>query len=103
MSVHHFPGRSKVDVAANVRAEVARARASQTTIAHVLGENQQWLSRRMVGQVEFRVSELIAIADYLGIHPAVLLGGRPPAGGGPDGPAGHAALSSVDTVQVTPR
>jgi hypothetical protein len=84
MTVHHYPATWQVDIAGNVRAETARRRMTQTDIAAVLGENQQWISRRMNGAVEWRISELVAIADLLGVHPAVLMGGLPPKGA-PDG------------------
>lgn len=97
MTVHHTSSRSSVDVAGNVRAEVARARISQTQLAEALGHNQQWVNRRMLGGVEWTASDLLSIADLLGIHPAVLLGAHPPVDGGPDGGG------PVPQARVSPR
>lgn len=60
-------------VAANVRAELARAGISQSTIADSLGITKSGVSRRMQGRISFRVSELCAIADLIGIPVHVLL------------------------------
>lgn len=54
-------------VAANVRAEIARAGKSQSDVAQHIPLSQQSLSQRMQGRVPFRISELQRIADYLGI------------------------------------
>ena len=54
----------QIDVAANVRAELARRRITQTDVA-----------QRLNGSVDFRVGELIAVADMLGITIAELLDG----------------------------
>lgn len=99
-STHHYPDTWQVDIAGNVRAEVARRRIPQSDIAAALGEIQQWVSRRMSGSVEWRISELVAIAELLGIHPAVLMGGRPPAqpGGGEWAPRGSNPEPTVSGV-----
>jgi hypothetical protein len=108
MSVHHYPDTWQLDIAGNVRAEVARKRLTQSDIAGVLAENQQWVHRRMSGNVEWRISELVAIADLLGIHPAVLLGGRPPTDwdGSPDAqpsnPVTREYLASISTLKPKP-
>lgn len=52
-------------VSANVRAEVARAGASQTDIAAVLGLSQAGVSRRLSGRVDFSATELTKLAAYL--------------------------------------
>ena len=53
-------------VSANVRAEIARKRLTQTEMAKALGMTQQMLSRRVNGYVEFSVNELVALATLLG-------------------------------------
>lgn len=61
-------------VAANVRAELARSGKTQEDIARVLGLTRQSVSLRLLGQVEFRVSEIQLIADYLGVSISTLVG-----------------------------
>lgn len=61
-------------VAANVRAEVARRQIRQSAIAEHLGINQQQVSRRLTGVVEFSASELQAIAELLEVPVAALYG-----------------------------
>lgn len=63
MAKEHTPE----SIAANVRAAAARKRISQSTIAGHLGLNQQQVSRRLLGQVEFRATELQAIADLFDV------------------------------------
>ena len=52
-------------VAAEVRAELARQRISARQAARRLGWTQQYLSRRMTGDISFDVNELAALADLL--------------------------------------
>lgn len=54
-------------VADNVRAELARQGKRQVDIAEQLGFTRQALSKRLHGHVDFRVAELHAIAELLGI------------------------------------
>jgi transcriptional regulator with XRE-family HTH domain len=63
------------DVAANVRAELARRRIRQIDVAERLGVSRQNVAQRLNGSVDFRVGELIAISDMLGITVIELLGG----------------------------
>lgn len=55
-------------VADNVRAEVARRKVSQTSLAELVGIRQQALSRRLNGNTPFRIDELFAIADALDVN-----------------------------------
>jgi transcriptional regulator with XRE-family HTH domain len=57
-------------VAANVRAELARRRVRQSEVAERLGVSRQNVAQRLNGSVDFRVGELLAIADLLGIPAA---------------------------------
>jgi len=57
-----------------VRAELARARKTQTAAAEVLGMVQASLSRRLTGEVEFTVAEVRALAEWLGVPLTTLLG-----------------------------
>jgi transcriptional regulator with XRE-family HTH domain len=54
-------------IAAEVRAEVARARRRSADVARVLDCSQSAASRKMNGQVPFTVADLARIADLLGI------------------------------------
>ena len=54
-------------IAANVRAEVARAQVTQTDLGEALGLTQTQVSRRLAGHVEFGATELAVLADYLGV------------------------------------
>lgn len=60
-------------VAANVRAELARRGLSQVDIATTLGVSQAAVSRRLSGSVPLDVNEVAAIADLLGITPSQLV------------------------------
>ncbi len=60
-------------VAANIRAELARAGISQVSLTASLGITQQALSRRLLGKTPFSVDETFAIADLLGIPVSVIL------------------------------
>lgn len=57
----------------NVRAEIARRRLSQTAIAAEMGQNQQWLSRRLIGYVPLSVPELMTLAQVIGCDLVSLL------------------------------
>jgi transcriptional regulator with XRE-family HTH domain len=56
-----------LQVADNIRAELARRRKTQSDLAILLGITHQAMSRRMCGQVSFRDRELAQIADHLGV------------------------------------
>jgi transcriptional regulator with XRE-family HTH domain len=62
------------DVAANVRAELARARITQSRLAEVAPFSQSSLSRSLAGLRSFTVAELTWIAHYLDVPVASLLG-----------------------------
>jgi len=60
-------------VAANVRAEMARQRKRQADLGEVLGLTQGAISKRMSGKIALDVDELGKIAAFLGIDPATLI------------------------------
>ena len=60
-------------VAANIRAEIARRRLSQRLVAEHLGISQPAFSARMSGKTALDVDDLLAIADLLGVPAADLL------------------------------
>lgn len=63
-----------LEVAATVRAELARKRISQTTLGEVLNLSQTAVSRRLGGRKAFDINELHAIARHLGIPLSALVG-----------------------------
>lgn len=74
---------------------MARKRGSQTELARRTGKQQQYWSRRIVGEVPFDVNDLAAISAYLEVPVTALVspldgmsGGRPPIGRYGDTP-GH--------------
>lgn len=77
------PARLNDRVAAEVRANMARVRMTQTELAEVLGLTQSVVSKRLRGKIAFTVEDLEKIAGALGVHPAVLLGGYSPSPNGP--------------------
>lgn len=50
-----------------VRAELGRQRVSQRSLAERMGLSQAQISERMCGNVPFRLPELEAVADALGV------------------------------------
>lgn len=52
---------------ANVRAEMARKKVSQTELATHLGLSQTSVSARLGGRIAFDINELHAIASFLGV------------------------------------
>jgi transcriptional regulator with XRE-family HTH domain len=54
-------------LAATVRAELARAGKTQTELAAHLGIGQPQVSMRIRGEIDWRVSELAAVANFLNI------------------------------------
>ena len=55
-------------VARNVRAEAARYDLSNEELGKILNKSKTALHSRLVGDVEFRTSELVALADAMGIE-----------------------------------
>ena len=60
-------------VGANVRAEMARRRISQTSIADEVGMTQSAISRRLRGVTPFDVSTLALVAACLNVPVASLI------------------------------
>lgn len=61
-------------MAAEVRAEMARQRVSQSELAERLGRNQPWVSVRLTGQVPFVVDDLNDVCRALGVSIVTLFG-----------------------------
>lgn len=91
------PARLTDRVADEVRANMARARMTQTDLAGVLGLTQSAVSKRLRGKIAFSVDELEMVADALGVHPAVLLGGIGSNNPSPTGPFTGAYLAESNT------
>lgn len=53
------------DIAAEVRAEISRQKKTQIQIAEQLGMTQPQISERMRGVTEWRISELVRLAEWL--------------------------------------
>ncbi len=55
------------DVAAEVRAHLARRRVRHCAAAEVIGIGQASMSRRLAGEYPFTVVELLKLADHLNV------------------------------------
>jgi len=55
------------EVAAEVRAQLARKRRSARSVAFQLGWKQGYLSRRVTGETPFTIDDLAAIAEVLDV------------------------------------
>jgi transcriptional regulator with XRE-family HTH domain len=60
-------------VAANLRAEIARQRISQRDLANYLGLSQQSVSARLLGRIPLDVNELVRVAEFLNVPLGTLL------------------------------
>lgn len=58
---------SRGDIAANVRAELARKQLEQKDIAAALGKSNAAISERMNARLSWRIDELQAIAQLLDV------------------------------------
>ena len=61
-------------VAATVRAEMARSRVTQATLAARLHLSQAAVSRRLKGDVAFNADELTIVSQVVGVSVGVLFG-----------------------------
>ena len=60
-------------VAAEVRAEMARQRRTHADIARALGASEATVGRRLSGDVPFKISELSTVAEFLSVPLSALL------------------------------
>lgn len=58
------------EVAAEVRAEMARQRLSSQDLAEQINFTTSTLHRRLTGQVPFDMEELFLVANALGVYPS---------------------------------
>lgn len=56
-------------VASEIRAEIARQQRRQSDLADVLGLSQASVSARLTGRVELTITDVVAIANWLGVNP----------------------------------
>lgn len=68
------------DIAAEVRAEISRQRKTQRELSEILGISQQQVSERVLGEVEWRISELVRVARWLDVPLTKFLPTVPSAG-----------------------
>ena len=62
-----IPQRPSSVVGANVRAELARRRLSQSDLAAHLGVSQTAISKRLSGEVAWDINELSTVAAFFGL------------------------------------
>jgi len=62
-----MPATYNMSVASEIRAEMARQRVSQTTLAKRLGWSQPFLSRRLCGEVAWDADTIEAVAGALDV------------------------------------
>jgi predicted XRE-type DNA-binding protein len=55
------------DIAAHVRAEISKQMKPQRELMELLGLSQAQVSERVRGEVEWRISELVQVAQLLGV------------------------------------
>lgn len=60
-------------VAASVRAELARAGRTQQSLAAHLHLSQPAVSRRLSGDVSWSIDELVSVAEYLSVEVSVFV------------------------------
>lgn len=58
---------SREEIAANVRAELARQQREQQDLAKIIGKSNASTSDRLAGRIHFRVDELQRTAAWLGV------------------------------------
>lgn len=63
----------RVAVAAQVRAELARARISGSALARATGKSQSYWARRLSGRVPLDVDDLEVVAAVVGVRITALL------------------------------
>ena len=59
----------RADTSANIKAAMAAQGITQAVLADLLGVTQAWLSRRLTGQVAWRVDEVDKVTAELGGRP----------------------------------
>lgn len=75
MAMPKTPLTPTAGVGANVKAEMARASITQTTLALALGLTQPQVSARLSGRVPWRIDEVVTVASLLDVPLATLLAG----------------------------
>lgn len=65
---------SEASLQASIRAEMARRGRTQRDLGALLGMSQPTVSGRMTGRTDFTITELRAVARWLGVPLTALLG-----------------------------
>lgn len=60
--------REKTYIICQIRDAIAKKRLTYKEVAKAIGMTKDTLTKRLIGQNEFKLIELIVIADYLGIE-----------------------------------
>lgn len=60
--------REKTYIICQIRDAIAQKGLTCKEVAKAIGMTKDTLEKRLVGQIEFKLIELIVIADYLGIE-----------------------------------
>lgn len=63
-------------VAREVRAELGRQNKSKAELARGLGRTEWWIGRRLSAEVEFTLTELQSVAEFLDVHFSQFLQGK---------------------------
>jgi transcriptional regulator with XRE-family HTH domain len=69
-----MPTETNIDVAANLRAEIARRQLRQADLAAIWGISEMAVSRRVNGAVPLSADQTAAAAEWLGLSIADLFG-----------------------------
>lgn len=70
-----MPTETTTDVAANLRAEIARRQKRQADLAAIWGVSPMAVSRRINGAVPISADQIASAAKWLGVPTAALLEG----------------------------
>ena len=82
---HIQPAPENPTLLGNIRAEMGRAQITASHLSRQWGGAVTYWTRRINGELGMSTADLERIAQSVGVHPAELLGGRPPRGWSPTG------------------
>lgn len=71
------PEQAAANVAAEVRAEMARQHKTQSEMAQILGTTSHTVSRRLTGDTPFDIAQLITTAEWLDVDVENFLAPQP--------------------------
>lgn len=70
---HAQRGNLREQIAANVRAELARAKIRTSHLPKLVGKSQSYWSRRVLGELPFDTDDLDGLGQLLGVEPRSFL------------------------------